>query len=407
MRFKLPYLRHLTMLLVCLIWHAYGVQAQENEPLVTDAPEISLLTCSPGTEIYEIYGHSALRVKHSAKGYDYVFNYGVFSFNQPNFALNFVLGKCDYMCEFFPYEYFEEEYRLRGSSITEQRLNLTPDEANRLFANLVNNCRPENRVYRYNFILCNCTTRVLDMIEGAIDGEIEHAPAAREETYREILHHYTKGYDWYEAGNDLLLGCSMDTIVTQRATLFAPERMMLYADSAFVVSPNGKRRALVSQSRVILPKGEQKYEAPFPLSPYMTMTVFVGLLLVVACIEWHTGRMLWGTDVVLMTIQGVVGLLVAFVFFFSQHPGVNSNWQIWVLNPLPLLCLPWVVCCAVKRKKCYYHVANFVVLTLFMIFSVVCQQDLCDIIVPLTFGLLTRPVSYAIQGYWPIRFKQK
>ena len=54
-----------------------------------DSVEVSLLTCSPGTEVYSLYGHTAIRVKSYTTGEDWVFNYGVFSFNRPNFYMAF------------------------------------------------------------------------------------------------------------------------------------------------------------------------------------------------------------------------------------------------------------------------------------------------------------------------------
>ncbi|MCF0160952.1 MAG: DUF4105 domain-containing protein, partial [Bacteroidaceae bacterium] len=46
---------------------------------------VSLLTCSPSGEVYAQYGHTALRVQRESDSLDYAFNYGVFSFDQPNF----------------------------------------------------------------------------------------------------------------------------------------------------------------------------------------------------------------------------------------------------------------------------------------------------------------------------------
>lgn len=43
------------------------------------------MTCAPGTEIYALFGHTALRYEDKARGEDWVFNYGMFSFNTPHF----------------------------------------------------------------------------------------------------------------------------------------------------------------------------------------------------------------------------------------------------------------------------------------------------------------------------------
>ena len=113
-----------------------------------DSIRVSLLTCSPGQEVYSLYGHTAIRVQIPKDSIDEVFNYGVFDMSKPHFAWHFVLGETDYMVVPIPWEYFTIDYEKRGSSITEQELNLTPDEASRLVSNLIENSQPQNRVYR-------------------------------------------------------------------------------------------------------------------------------------------------------------------------------------------------------------------------------------------------------------------
>ena len=39
--------------------------------------EVSVLTAGPGNELFETFGHSAIRVKDPVLKMDYVFNYGV------------------------------------------------------------------------------------------------------------------------------------------------------------------------------------------------------------------------------------------------------------------------------------------------------------------------------------------
>jgi hypothetical protein len=49
-------------------------------------------------------------------------------------------------------------------------------------------------------------------------------------------------------------------------------------------------------------------------------------------------------DNVILSVRGVLGILVALLFFASEHPAVGSNWLILFLNPLPLLILIWKIC---------------------------------------------------------------
>ena len=58
----------------------------------SDSIRVSLVTCSPGTEVYEVYGHTALRVEIPSLGVDVAVNYGLFSFEAPNFVWRFIKG---------------------------------------------------------------------------------------------------------------------------------------------------------------------------------------------------------------------------------------------------------------------------------------------------------------------------
>ena len=56
--------------------------------------DVSLLTCFPGQEVFELYGHTAIRITDGAT-MDRVYNFGLFSFNQPHFIYRFVKGETD------------------------------------------------------------------------------------------------------------------------------------------------------------------------------------------------------------------------------------------------------------------------------------------------------------------------
>ena len=105
-------------------------------------------------------------------------------------------------------------------------------------------------------------------------------------------------------------------------------------------------------------------------------------------------RLWWVVDLLLMPVAGVLGLFVAFMFFVSEHPTVDSNWLVWVFNPLPLCCMPWVVWSAVKHRLCAYHYLNAVMLASFLIASPWIPQYLGAPAVILVASLLWRPLSY-------------
>lgn len=388
------YLYIVEFCLACLV--PVSVSAQELDSTLT----VSLLTCSPGQLSYELYGHTALRVRSTQTGADYVFNYGVFDFNTPHFTWRFILGETDYMLGVEPFELFLAQYRYRGSSVTEQVLNLLPWEANRLAVVLKNECHPDSCVYRYNIFRNNCTTRARDVVEAAIAGKVSYPIRGRRNTFRTILHEFTSGHEWAREGNDLLLGADVDTLITERDEMFAPLYLMDYFAEAMIVGTHRNYRPLVRETVKLLPENpdrQQQMAAQLPAPPLTPRAVgwtllAVGLLLAVW--EWHRHRVLWPVDAVLLTSQGVAGLLLTFMAMFSQHPGVASNWQVVVLNPLPLFFV-WSVVRADRRHESHvYHAFAAGLLALFIPVYFLIPQDFSWLILPLALLLLSRALLH-------------
>src|SRR6185503_11442707 len=85
---------------------------------------ISLLTCGPGDEeIWEVFGHTALRVIDSTAHTDLVFNYGTFEFG-PDFEMQFMRGKLNYCLSVETFQGFMQEYIQAKRKVEEQELLL-------------------------------------------------------------------------------------------------------------------------------------------------------------------------------------------------------------------------------------------------------------------------------------------
>lgn len=383
--------RSLVLTLLLLMGQA-GLRAQR----VNDSITVMVLTCSPGDMVYELYGHTAIRVIDHTLVRDDVFNYGVFEFNKPHFVWNFMLGKTDYMVQPVPYYIFEKEYKQRGSSIIGQQINLTTAESNDLYNKLLVNARPENRDYRYNFLYCNCTTKVRDILESAVHGIVKYRERPKK-TYREALHEYTQDSPWCQLGDDLLLGASTDTLLSDRSQMFLPDYFKEYvAEATIYDSLCNSRPLMLGAPLLLLPEGQHPNVDSFPLSPVACAAIFCGIMFLILGLEYAFRRLFWGVDLLLMPGIGAAGLLIAFMVLFSEHPAVDSNWQVWVFNPLPLFCMPWVVWSAIKRRRCLYHYINAILLSLFLVASPWIPQHFSSITMLVTLALLTRPASYLL-----------
>lgn len=360
----------------------------------SDSIRISLLTCAPGTEIYALFGHTAIRYENLSQEQDWVFNYGVFSFDTPNFIYRFVKGETDYQLGVVPYRRFELEYAMRGSSVYQQVLNLDAEEKNRLVHLLEENYLPSNRTYRYNYFYDNCTTRALDKIEECLKGDVVYPVAGENVTFRGIVHEFTDGSEWSELGIDLCLGSEADEPIGGREQMFAPFYLLAAADKAMIhradtVIPLVKEKKTVVDVQL---ENEDGWIPSPVVCSLLLMMVAVGMAV------WSVKRLkpFWTWDLFLFGVQGIGGCVIAFLFFFSLHPTVGSNWMIVLFNPIPLLYLPIMIYKDVKRKKDCYHWFNIGVLTFFIVMIPFIQQKINLAVLPLLISLLVCSASHLI-----------
>lgn len=359
-----------------------------------DSLRVSLLTCSPGSEIYELFGHTAIRIEDSSKGIDVVYNYGLFSFETPNFIWRFVKGETDYCLGAAYYADFRNEYDLRGSYIMQDELNLTADEKMKLLLLLQENSRPENRVYRYNYFFDNCTSRARDIIEEALQGTIIYGEMDEKKSFRDIVHHFTEDSPWSEFGIDLLIGSGADRLTTSREYLFVPDHLSDAFQRASVMRPNGDILPLVKENTVTSPLQVTKLGTGFPFTPFQTTGIVFVLTVILLFIERHYNKVFWLWDILLYGVQGLAGCVIAFLFFFSLHPTVDSNYLLIWLNPIPLLYLPVMVYCIRKRKRDLYHPISVAILLFFCVFAWAIPQHFNAALFPFMATLVLRSISH-------------
>lgn len=348
------------------------IRAQENR---NDSIQISLLTCSPGPAIYELYGHSAIRINNLTTGNDIIFNYGLFDFSSPNFIWRFMLGRTDYLVGADYYKNFERSYTRRGSKIYQQTLNLSKEETLRLFDLLIENAKPENRVYRYNFLDNNCATMALDKIEDAIQGKIRYTQMDTNTTYRQLLHKYNGIKPWVMFGTDLIIGADADTIITNRQFAFAPIEMMQMLGGATITKADSIINMVSETSVANNPEKEVDFGTDL-LSPIQTMWIFLLLTIFFSLINWHKKKITYWLDIILVGVQGIAGLLITFLFFFSEHPAVGSNYLIIPLNPIPLFFIPAIIINAKKCRLDIFTLCNAVITGTFVMLSSAIPQQI-------------------------------
>ena len=283
---------------------------------------ISLLTADPGEELFTAWGHNAIRIRINSIDYDAVYNYGTFAFGQPNFYINFARGRMIYCLSKTSYVGFMDEYMDENRRVREQVLDLDSAQTVFMVQFLENNVKPENRNYQYHFFLDNCATRIRDLMLKTYDGMV--LPESQETpTFRDLIHLYLKERPWGRFGIDIALGLPTDQKTGTYEQLFLPDYM--FHNFARVLY---KGRPIVKEIQDIFVPDQPAVLPPGPVTP----TVVCCLVLALALLFFYLRKGSKAFDFVLFFTVGLVGCIVTFLWFFTDHTNTQNNLNIiWAL----------------------------------------------------------------------------
>ena len=400
---------------------ALKAQAPESADSVEAEPDstglklnITLITCDPGPDAYQMFGHTAIRVRDmNNPDYDLVYNYGVFDSRRNNFIYYFVKGETDYVLSVDHANSFLGRYSDHfGIQMYEQQLNLSEEQKDTLARLLEINAQPDNRTYRYNFLYDNCTTRATNIIEKAIEKTGEKLqyrqcqPAYEQTTFREILHRFTAVTPWLEFGIDFVLGSEVDSPRSQREQMFIPSIYEAELDSAIIISSDAKK-TMVAEKTTIHPTTEPEQTPDFPLSPLATFAIILVLTIILCIFDIKRGKLSLWADIAGLFIRSLAGFLVAFLFFLSEHPAVGSNWLVLAFNPLYFVMIPNVIYTVSQGKYMakvnikgmkydWFELVNLAVLIFTLLLFILPIQQLNIAMLPLVLILLFRCITRII-----------
>ncbi|NDP22776.1 MAG: DUF4105 domain-containing protein [Paludibacter sp.] len=381
------------ILFFCISLFLIDLKSQQLS--VGDSAVFSLITCSPGEEVYSKFGHTAIRIKDAESGTDVVFNYGIFSFETNNFYYKFIKGETDYLLGVYDTKYFLPEYAMRNSMVWEQVLNLSLTEKRILYNILVENYEPQNRVYRYNFAFDNCSTRPRDKLLAALHGYVIFQDNSDAKTFRQWVGTYVGTDTWLKFGIDLVFGIEADRFASVSESSFLPEVLMSEFQTAQIKTPDGQNRKLVTERNILVEKKEVIEEKPFWLYKPISIS---GLLLLIGIIItiWDNKRKHHYVpfDFALMLLTGLGGLIVFYLMFFSVHPLVKYNLNILWLNPLNLIVAILVWIRPLRIVLFYYQILNILLLAAALFVFALSTQDFNIASFPIIVLLLMRSTSW-------------
>lgn len=357
---------------------------------LSDKAEMSVLTLGPSQdELYTAFGHSAIRVYDPELGIDYAFNYGLFSFDQPHFYLNFARGSSFYILGVEAYPDFEYAYRYYNRFIHEQKLNLTSEQRQKVYEFLLWNARKENRSYRYDYFYDNCATRVRDVFANVLKGEVKFDSTYIKTNYsiRNLTDIYLSQQPWGDLGIDICLGLPMDKKISPYQYMFLPD----YIESSFDHATINGQPLVTNKISTFEPEAQEVTGPPHPL---IVFGIFLLITIGISVLDWQRGKVSKWFDVPFFTVLGLLGILLILLWTATDHRAAANNFNI--LWALPTHLIVWGL---LKRNpsnfvRKYFLIVAGISAVLLLVWFILPQQ-LNLFLIPVVASILIR--SFIIQ----------
>jgi len=316
---------------------------------------ISLLTFSPGQNVYNTFGHSAIRIRDFQKGTDYVYNYGSFDFETPGFYFKFIKGKLLYRLSKMPYNYVLHAAEKEKRTIISNNLILTNSEKKKIAGYLKNNYLPDNREYLYDFLYDNCATKFIYIIDSVTNKRLKaerytYTPL----TYSELLKPYLRHKPWVQLGIDMISGRHLYSKASLTETGFLPDHLKnvfnYYSDN---------NKYLLDKDEILINSATPKN--PHNLSPTKFMLVILLIAILLRLFELSRKTFLPFIDEIILGIPILLGIIIILLWLFSHHYIYSWNYNLLWANPLWILLL---VNQTKKNKTLIYAAISLLILAI-------------------------------------------
>jgi hypothetical protein len=311
------------------------------------APRIGVATMQPGEIFFERFGHDAIVVVDADTGAATSYNFGFFDMEEPDFASRFAKGDMQYYLMALPLEQDLAYYRDTGRGVSVQWLDLPPEEAQAIAGALAERAKPENARYRYDYFTNNCSTQVRDTLDTALGGALKSQMVGRSRgnTFRSEAVRLASPATWMWLGFDVGLGPYADTPMSRWEEAYVPMRL---ADS-LRQAKNSAGRPLVQSEQVLVPHriAPEPVEAPRRWWPWLLLGCALAVGIVFS--GRRSARAVAGFAVPLWLLCGIAGLVLAYLWGFTDHRAAWANRNLLLLNPLCLLLIPGAI--AVLRRR--------------------------------------------------------
>ena len=304
------------LFVLALIFFSINIYANELEN--KNRYKMSILSIGEGPSLVDAFGHTAIRVKDEELKNDVVFNFGVYDFNSPNFYSNFVKGRPEYKLGIQNYYNLTQNYIRQKRYIVEHQLNLDQNSIKIIIDLLVE--KLNDPYYIYDYLRDNCTTRAADIIIDKTNNKFKDEKLESEDilSFRELIHGKINENSWAALGIDLCLGAIIDKKIKTRETFFLPENLMNYLDLY--------EGDIIKRNIIYRPESAISYRENIP-SPLLINLILSLIIIAVTIFNFKRNKWNKSLDTLIFLISGSIGVLIIYLWFFSNHFAGAQNFN--------------------------------------------------------------------------------
>ena len=247
-----------------------------------------------------------------------MFNFGVYDFNSPNFYSNFVKGRPEYKLGVQNYYNLTQNYVRQKRYIVEHQLNLDQNSIKIIIDLLVE--KLNDPYYIYDYFRDNCTTRAADIIIDKTNNKFKDEKLESEDilSFRELIHGKINENSWAALGIDLCLGAIIDKKIKTRETFFLPENLMNYLDLY--------EGDIIKKNIIYRPESTISYRENIP-SPLLINLILSLIIVAVTIFNFKRNKWNKSLDTLIFLISGSIGVLIIYLWFFSNHFAGAQNFN--------------------------------------------------------------------------------
>jgi hypothetical protein len=344
------------VLFAVAVYAADAQQARQRDDDLT----VKIAVMGPGDELYFWWGHLAIVVEDASRGENRLYDYGVFSFDNEDFFVNFAFGRMLYLMGVSQAERVYRRYTNDNRDVTLYTLDLDADKKTYIYDFLEWNARPENRNYWYHHFRDNCVTRVINVLDEVLDGQFYGAYT--DAPGRFTLRQHVRRHTWFAPFSDwflsFLMGQDIDRPTTMREEMFLPSEVGRNIANFVYVDEAGRERKLVSDIEMVNRAVNRppvletpRIQWPRELVAGLIIAALLVAIMLVRSRRENCGRILWGVSNALLGLFfGLAGSLLFFMSFFTNHDYTWHNANVIFVSPLLLAAVPLGLTAAFSKK---------------------------------------------------------